>query len=147
MFICEDCGSTREEEELNTVYVDSGVKFQDGNNGWDELDTDCSCGGVYVEAEKCEHCGEWAAFLHNGVCDDCLEGEATVHNAISFGNSNQEDISVNGYFAKLFGEAQINSILRNKYLELTTEAERKAKATEFCLNDKDEFAEFIKEWL
>jgi hypothetical protein len=96
---------------------------------------------------KCEQCGDWAAELHNGVCEDCLAGDATVDNALLFGNSNQEEISVNGYFAKLFGEAQINSILRNKYLELTTEIERREKAREFCLEDKDEFGKFIKEQL
>lgn len=93
---------------------------------------------------KCEQCGDWAAELHNGVCEDCLAEDATVANAELFGVVSKAEIKVNGFYAKVFGE-QINSILRNAFNERTTEAERRTKATEFCLEDKDDFGKFISE--
>lgn len=144
MYICEDCGDTR--SELKEVYEHIGG-FQSGKQGYTYTDDDCSCGGTYVEAVECENCGEWASELHNGVCEDCLKEEATVANAELYGETQKEGIIVNGFYVKVFGEAQINSILHSKFLELTTEAERRTKATEFCLEDKDDFGKFIKEWL
>lgn len=144
MYICDSCGDIR--NELKEEYIECG-NFQDGNNGFCDTISECDCGGTYVEAVKCEQCGDWAAELHNGVCEDCLAEEATVANAELFGEINKEKIKVNGFYVKVFGEAQINSILHSKFLELTTEAERRTKATEFCLEDKEEFGEFIKEWI
>ena len=140
MYICEDCGDTR--SELKEEYEHIGG-FQSGKQGYTYTDDDCSCGGTYVEAVKCERCGDWASERFGGVCKACIENNATVSNAILFGETETEGIEVNGYYAKVFGEAQINSILRTKFNELTTEHERRLKAQEYCLETKYEFGEFL----
>jgi hypothetical protein len=140
MYICEDCGNTR--EELKEEYIAVG-NFPDGNNGFCDTISDCDCGGEYVEAVKCKECGDWASELFNGFCEDCLKGEATISNAILYGDTKKEAVNVNGLFVKVFGEAQINSILQSAFFELTSLGERINNANEFCIKDKEEFSEFL----
>ncbi|HKL74386.1 MAG TPA: hypothetical protein VJ903_05820 [Clostridia bacterium] len=140
MYICEECGDTR--SELKEEYEHIGG-FQSGKQGYTYTDDDCSCGGTYVEAVKCKECGEWASELYSGFCDDCLKGEARISNAIHYGDSKKEPININGFYLKVFGVAQINSILQNAFFETTTEGERITNANEFCLKDKEEFSEFL----
>ena len=140
MYICEDCGNTR--SELKEVYEKVGG-FQSGNQGYTYTDDYCSCGGTYVEAVKCKECGDWASELFNGFCEDCLKGEATISNAVLFGDTKKEAVNVNGLYVKVFGEAQINSILQSAFFEKTTKGERITNANEFCIKDKEEFSEFV----
>ena len=140
MYICEDCGDTR--SELKEVYEHIGG-FQSGKQGYTYTSDDCSCGGTYVEAVECEECGEWASELYNGFCEDCLKGEATISNAILYGDTKKEAININGLYLKVFGVAQINSILQSAFFEKTTKGERINNANEFCLKDKEEFSEFL----
>ena len=140
MYICEECGDTRIELKEECEHIGG---FQSGKQGYTYTETECSCGGEYVEAVKCEECGEWASELYSGVCDDCLKGEATISNAVLFGDTKKEAVNVNGLYVKVFGEAQINSILQSAFFEKTTKGERINNANEFCLKDKEEFGEFL----
>lgn len=146
MYICDECGETR--KELDTEYFDTGVRFQDGNNGFEQTDFDCSCGGTYVEAERCGECSDWADpdKIHNGVCENCLSQNVSIENAELLGMVISEPINVNSFYARVFGESQINHILMTVFLELSP-FEKQEKAKAFLMSDKDEFAKFVKEWL
>lgn len=49
MLICDWCGRLIEEDELKYYTEPHGERRPD----------DCSCGGTFVEARRCECCGEY----------------------------------------------------------------------------------------
>lgn len=141
MYICERCGEVRDEDELREcserVFNCYGEYM-----GSKSYQSDCSCGGEFVEAGECEICGEYIV-PGERVCNNCIEEYATVENAILFGA--QADclgiIKINGFLEECFTASEIENILRahleNKDL---------LKAKKFCIEDnKDGFIEFIKE--
>ena len=139
MYICEDCGDTR--SELKEEYEHIGG-FQSGKQGYTYTDDECSCGGTYVEAVKCEECGDWASELYSGVCDDCLENNATVANAERFGEEERTYVSINGLYARVFSQDQINHILKVTLNEMLNSTICDT-AIKFCLKNKAEFGEFL----
>lgn len=74
MYKCDKCGKEIERLPIVTDYVPYG----DTNVPLDSTDEDCSCGGIFEEAFKCDICGEIKIRTDNkasgyGMCDDCLK--------------------------------------------------------------------------
>lgn len=145
MYKCNMCGSEVEENDLPTYTEDFG--FETGI-GWKSAEQsfigNCSCGGEFEEATQCEVCYEWFCDeeLENGVCNHCIENSVSIGNAIKFGNYYKETVELNGIYRSLFSDIEINKILESKLVGVT---DINKKIEDFCLCDKYDFAEFLKE--
>lgn len=133
-YICEECEKVIDEEELETYKEPHGEVF----NMW------CYCGGEYVPAETCELCGEPCLKIYSGVCAECLNDCAELEEAIDYGEQNKKEILINGYLAREFTLEEIELILMREVRE-EKRLGLKLKYEEFCLEDKCDFAEFLKE--
>lgn len=149
MYICDDCGTVLDEDELRTErsYI------SDYMGGCYETITTCPCGGNIEEAERCERCGEYykPEDLRDGVCPDCLREEMTVDNAIKYGADGgaREEVSVNGFLARLFMSEKIDEILIREVERLISESDSNAvhiinQAEEWCGEDLSYFADWLK---
>lgn len=149
MYICDDCGAALDEDELRTErsYI------SDYMGGCYENITTCPCGGNIEEAERCDECGEYykPEDLYDGVCIDCLREEMTVDNAIKCGADGgaREEVSVNGFLARLFTSEKIDEILIREVERLISESDSNAihiinQAEEWCGEDLSYFADWLK---
>lgn len=123
MLICEKCGSLFEDDYEKDI---------------------CHCGGFLEEARMCELCGDYFSErqLILGVCKDCLDSSADLFSAIELGEENPETIKVNGFIASL-GEKTINALLAKVIKEDTVLSVLIEKAEDYCLKDKECFADFL----
>lgn len=142
MYICEDCGNT--EEELTTT---NNPVWIEGRLVHDEKIVDrCRCGGDYVKAKKCSECEEWFAELNgygkDKICDSCLERHINFETAIAYGEETEEEIEINGYLANQFTAYQINAILERELREYVMLG-GKTCDRQYCLEDKDHFADWV----
>lgn len=71
MYICDNCGMTTEELKECVEYHPYGSTVAEERYLKDE----CSCGGMFVEANECPECGElyphYDGFM--GCCPKCVE--------------------------------------------------------------------------
>ena len=137
MYICWKCGDVV--EELPSVF-DRLCE----NGGELKYDDRCHCGGDFVEAQRCEECGEVfpADELENGYCRVCLEHNASVAYALEIGAENEEN-GINGFISWYFGD-DLQATLMDYVMNdpVAREAITKA-ADEYCMEDSGYFAEFL----
>lgn len=101
------------------------------------------------ELFECELCGgrELEEDINNGVCDRCLEKEISFIKAVEYGANRKEQVELNGFLFSQFTDREIEEILieeLKKYGEVFPLKLRKG-IEEYCLDDKWDFAEFIKD--
>ena len=151
MYVCNRCGELCEEDDLPTYTDDFGYDTGVGWRSCPQTFTDnCSCGGDFVEADKCSVCDEYFYDEdHNGACDFCLNEYATYENALLIGEEETDTIELNGYLVHSFTKEQIEEILKRE-LEQARQLD-KAKidkeAKEYCHTDKSWFAEWLEKHL
>lgn len=134
MLVCNRCGMLIEDEELGFGYEAHGEKVADT----------CRCGGDFIEATKCDVCGEWFDNTDlNGVCEDCLNYHETVGEALELGENDKTTVTINGFVAAVLSEEQINKILERWVEENFTD--RSKPVVEYCEDDKDYFADFVRD--
>ena len=117
MFVCKKCGKLIEDCEFPVVKQCHGYTSL-GQPLTEDIEGRCSCGGEFVEAEKCKICGEWFdnRELH-GVCESCLSNYETVGVALAIGKENTESVEgINGFVKSVLSAEQINKIL-TKWVE------------------------------
>lgn len=69
-YMCNGCGHVVDEDELEIIE-----EYEEGWLSQSYYDTDCSCGGEYETAYKCENCGNLTceSELIDGLCPKCYE--------------------------------------------------------------------------
>lgn len=128
MYICERCGDLQEEMPV-TRYYDK----VDGNHwasGYITEPEECYCGGNYVEAKRCPICGDYIPETQE-ICEICLRENANIDNAILCGKEDTCELQINGYFATIYTEEEINDILEKYARENETKG---VSARDYCLN-------------
>lgn len=133
MFICK-CGELFDRPKVREDGGDKGEYF-----------AYCpACGGVdYAEAKRCRRCGDWVSEyeIEQGYCDLCLsEIGYDEQVAWEFGEENKVDVPVNGLYAYLFNEEEIDTILYEAAKKAINNNEHK----NYWRQDADAFARFIK---
>lgn len=142
MFVCTNCGTLVEEVPTTTQchgYSSLGQPFEE------TIDDCCSCGGEFVEAEKCSICGKWfddADEYH--VCECCMEEHETVKDAIELGEDDLVSVDgINGFVAKALSVEQINNILK-RWVEENF-VDRSKEVVKYCESDESRFADYLYE--
>lgn len=144
MLICERCGTLIEDSELGTFsqchgYTDLGDDFTE------RMAERCQCGGDFVEATRCELCGEWFDNTElNGVCEYCLDEHKTVNNAIEYGEEHTTNVEgINGAVAYLLTTEEINRILtkwvEESFIDLSSDIRK------YLNGERFDFSEWLKE--
>lgn len=146
MLVCDWCGRVVDSVNCweDKDFVDNGLGLECVRS--DTICEDCSCGGTFTEATNCLLCGDFFYDKHyREICDDCLEEEATFENALKMGDEEdcKEEIKINGYLASEYDSCQIESLLL-KDLKEAKSAGCCLNYRDFCLNDKDYFADWLK---
>lgn len=136
MYKCLHCG--HEFEDIDRKHYDHGTGV------WEEYCPNCGSED-FEEAEQCELCGEWhvADKVHNGVCDDCLQKAETMGNVVAFGNTDKQEVELNGFLAWAFTPSEIEDILINELLKSKDLANNYMH--NYVMNDPYMFARHIKE--
>lgn len=142
MLICERCGTLIEDSELGTFsqchgYTDLGDDFTE------RMAERCQCGGDFVEATRCELCGEWFDDTQSfGVCECCLEDFSTVPKVLEYGAENTALVNgINGAVAYLLTTDEINRIL-TKWVEENF-VDKSKPIVKFATAEKDCFSEWL----
>jgi hypothetical protein len=135
MLVCDKCGTLVEAHELPFVTEAHGEKHRN---------TVCGCGGEFVEATKCDVCGEWFDNRElDGVCEVCLAEYETVGDALAIGAENTTSVEINGFIAYALDPVVINEILTKWVEENITDHSR--VVVDYCEDDKPWFADYVKE--
>ena len=118
MYICNKCYRVVEDKPCITTryYDDYNYPLED----CEEFD-ECDCGGRFVEAIKCEICGDFYPEdeVHGCMCKDCIEDEIygkEYEYALEIGEDNKTDVYINGLIPSLLKPEEINKILLD-YIE------------------------------
>lgn len=114
MYICCNCGELIEDEDFPTItqthgYTSLGFPINE------EVDGCCSCGGDFVEAQKCKICGTYFAQEDcEEICKDCFDDEKScLQSILDFGYSNKEDFPLSFFFTRVFTPEKIHDILED----------------------------------
>ena len=99
------------------------------------------------EPEVCFVCGEES---DDRVCDACRNA-VTVERATAYGHDNRTDVSINGYYAMLFDDSDIDEILAREVKERQIcpvfRPELLGKAEDFCIDgDLSDLQDYV-DWL
>lgn len=130
MFICTECG--RIYEELRCSRESYGAVTPD----------ECVCGGDIVEAKECEACGEYIPEdASMSVCKWCIEEEMTVATAIKMGRHGKSEVKINGFFATVLTEQDIDEILE-AFVEQHF-LDKSKPVREYILEDPD----YLEDWI
>lgn len=141
MLICNKCGAIIENDELKMTTQCHGYSSL-GQAYNERIPESCRCGGEFIEATKCEVCGEWFDDTEIcGVCNDCLEENYTVEMALKIGDDNRRNVEVNSFISNILGSDKINAILEKYIEEHYTDGCREVK--DFLNRDKSCFAEWV----
>ena len=145
MLVCERCGNVIEDSELKISTQCHG--YTDLGDAFDERIAErCHrCGGDFVEATRCELCGEWFDDTElNGVCECCLDEHETVNNAIEYGAEHATNIEgINGAVASLLTTEEINRILTKWVEENFIDHSRDIR--NYLNEERFDFSEWLKE--
>lgn len=142
LILCNDCRQTCDRENLKHDYFNGGDM---GESHWS-----CPyCGSDNIEdVAECVRCGkilpldEVYGYEGNQICDDCIEEVADVRTVIEYGNARRvDDININGLFACVFDEDEINEILLSEFMKLS-ETKQKSYIRDFMWADKSDFADW-----
>lgn len=141
MFVCNCCGKLVEELTVSREihgHTDLGAPLEER-----VVDERCSCGGDFVEAERCKVCGEWFDNTNlNGVCEVCIEDNELVGTALEIGNENPEMVEgINGFVASILSVEQINQIL-SKWVEENF-IDHSKEVVKYCEEDKFYFSDYL----
>lgn len=144
MKVCNRCGTVVEDCEVGTYSQCHGYTSL-GDGLCETVVERCRCGGDYVEATKCELCGEWFDDTDlNGVCECCLDEHETVDNAIDYGAEHTATIDgINGAVTYLLTTEEINEILIRWIKENFTDTSY--GISEFICSEQFDFSEWLKE--
>jgi hypothetical protein len=135
MLVCDKCGTLVEAHELPFVTEAHGERHRNYN---------CNCGGEFVEATKCDVCGEWFDNRElDGVCEVCLAEYETTGDALAIGGENTTSVEINGFIAYALDPVVINEILTKWVEENITDHSR--VVVDYCEDDKPWFADYVKE--
>lgn len=144
MMVCNRCGHIVEDYEVGT-YSQCHGHTSLGDGLCETVQKRCRCGGDYVEATRCELCGEWFDDTElNGVCECCLDEHETVNNAIEYGEEHTTNIEgINGAVAYLLTTEEINEILvrwvKENYFDTSYGIH------EYFYGEQFDFSEWLKE--
>ena len=139
MYICEKCHNTFEEpKELKNMGGDIG-----------ESDYCCPwCGYTeeFSEVIECAICGEIVreSETEECVCEKCLNKYAGRKHAFQLGDKNKDFVFLNGFVVSFFDEKEVEQILREVLVHRYWESDIDEKGKEYCLDDKWEFANYLK---
>lgn len=103
----------------------------------DERTVTCPlCGKEYDEGE-----------MDYAVCDDCITRNSSFSAAIKYGESAQAEVSINGFYAKMLTQDQINEALNAIVMEFAQYYSSIAvnNARDFINDDPDNFADWLIE--
>lgn len=146
---CTKCKEIFSEDELITDYVNGGDIGEPHNEC-----PHCGCDDIeYIH--ECTYCGKYfsdddARSLHGYdgtlICEDCLKDEMDVRTIIEYGNTenNVVETHINGLFAYMFSESELNDILLAEFMRLP-ESKQKQYAEKYAECDLDDFAEWLVE--
>lgn len=141
MWICENCGETFREKDMEPEVTKI---FVDGQLVHEEEGYYCYCGGGIVPAEQCEACGEYYIEddVTDGVCYKCFDKHCTYQNVMEMGIECQENYEINGFLASVFTPKEVEAILMVAF-ENMPEKERQ----NYIENYYDEDRWFVVSWL
>lgn len=135
-YICLHCGHAFEQPEAKHYDLACGT--------WDEYCPNCGSEDI-EEAERCEVCGE--LFVDDDmighVCRECFDKGITQQNAFRYGETDINDVEINGFLAWVYEKDQINRILKEHFMQ-ESETWKRRMVKEYCENSELEFAEFLE---
>ena len=141
MLICNRCGELIEDHELKFTSQCHGYTCL-GQPLSETIPEDCRCGGEFVEAKKCNVCGEWFDNTDlNGVCEGCLEEYETVGEALEIGENDTTSVDINGFVASVLSVEQINKILC-KWVEENF-IDHSKDVVKYCEENKAYFSDYL----
>lgn len=137
MYICLHCGHEFEETAAKNYDSATGT--------WEECCPNCGSED-FEEAIKCRICGEVHVDedMIGQVCKECLDKSVTFGNALRYGADRKEDVEINGFLTWIYSPEEIESILL-KNLQTESHEWRQRMTTEYCTDDKYDFADFLEE--
>jgi hypothetical protein len=143
--MCLKCGRLVEDDEVPVSYQTHGFTSI-GDEYREKIDGQCSCGGYFAEAHRCEVCFNWFASYDgekpkNMVCDICVEEQQTVANAIEIGMDDERKVSLNGFVVDALGEEKINEILIEWAKQNIKDTD--IRVFSYCRGDLPSFEEFV----
>ena len=103
----------------------------------DVIYVDCALCGAEVDEETTTY----------GICEKCWTDHHNIDNALAYGSTNRENVSVNGLYAKMLTPEQIDAALRQVVLDMKKFYYDFAikTAEEFLRDDDGDFADWLKE--
>lgn len=144
MYICDNCGDTR--EELATYRYYDKVDGNSMMSGWvEEVEDSCSCGGTYTEAAICPLCGLYMP-EDKQVCDNCVEEYSRDFELVSkYAQSTGEEEYLD-FLVKFIGTERVISFLSERAKELYKLLPSLAsRCKEYAEEYIDDFISFLKE--
>ena len=143
MYICNRCGKLIDELPTSSQchgYTGLGDELRE-----EFAETECSCGGEFVEARQCKICGEYYSDedYPYDVCECCAEEYETVGHALEYGEQRKEKVEINGFIYSVLSNEQINEILTKWVEENFTDHSKYVR--DYCEDDKFDFSEFCIE--
>lgn len=139
LYKCNDCRRVFFDDELRHDFRNGG---DIGESHWS-----CPyCGGDNLdEVYECAHCGHYVEEAYGCVgsllCEDCLKEVSDVRTVVEYGNDNREEVKINGLFACIYDEDEINEILLADFMRLPAERQREL-TDDFVDRDKSDFADW-----
>jgi len=110
-------------------------------------DENCCSNPHLVETKYCKICDKYYydkdREVVNDICEYCLQEQANFNNALKYGEEQTQHLNINGFIASLLSEETINKTLVD-YIKLNKLTRDELLAEQFCLEDKWDFAEFLK---
>jgi hypothetical protein len=151
MYICNKCYQVVEDKPCIITRYSSRDYDNYSPDDCEEFD-ECDCGGRFVEAIKCEICGDLYPEdeVHGGnMCRDCIENEINgkeYEYALEIGEDNKTDVYINGLIPSLLTPEEINKILLD-YIEANKGNIKgfDKKCNKYCLEDIDCLADYVEE--
>jgi len=140
MYKCNSCG---EEFSPDDAEQETFIEYH-GTSVVSDICPHCGSSNI-EEMYECKVCGNLFtdSDLTDYVCDNCISENATLENAIKFGNDTKVHVQINSFYREIFDERMINSII-GIFVKKAKVGWDIDKAEKFCLEDKSEFAEWLR---
>ena len=137
-YICIHCGHHFDGREIDEKYYDYATGTYDRE--------ECpNCGSEdFEEADHCDECDEWfpVGTCTNGICESCMDKHASDYETVKrYGDSIREERKLNGLFAWVFNESEIDDILEKILMESGKSSDY---ARRYATNDPDDFTLWLK---
>lgn len=135
MYKCFHCGFE---------FPDPKKVYDHGTGGCDYECPNCESADI-EEVAECAECGAMKCkdSLLNGLCEDCISIAAEdARTAFLYGADRTDCVELNGLLAWVLTRNQIEAIITNY---LMNNGDLFADAKEYCLDDKDDFSEWLAE--